>query len=348
MKKIIFTIIFLGFLFYNNYSQIVTHFVVGNKIVIQTTSKFVSHDFYYSTGGEFNKIPVQQLVFSPDNSTALWTGWKFTTEDLQNLIIKSEIDIEPEMVFVEGGTYQMGSEESYDTEPVHTVSVDDFYIGKYEITNAQFCAFLNDYGSDKVKSGKYAGQTMITYSNIRFDGEHDFGIHKEGNHWVPAKGYEETPVIYVTWYGANEYCKWLSEKTGKHYRLPTEAEWEFAARGGNKSHGYKFSGGNDIDEVAWYLFNTDNPKPVGTKKPNELGIYDMSGNVWELCYDWYDENYYRNSPRYNPQGPETGEYHVERGGSYDTPLRYCTVYARGGLYHSESKWKQGFRVARTP
>ncbi|MBN2663421.1 MAG: SUMF1/EgtB/PvdO family nonheme iron enzyme, partial [Bacteroidales bacterium] len=129
----------------------------------------------------------------------------------------------PQTVFITGGTFRMGSNDGYsDEKPVHSVTVSDFYMGKYEVTNEEFCVFLNDYGSDKVKSGT-CGQTMIY--------EHSWGVQKSGSSWVSASGYDKYPVIYVTWYGANEYCNWLSQKTGKKYRLPTEAEWEYAAGG---------------------------------------------------------------------------------------------------------------------
>jgi len=219
-----------------------------------------------------------------------------------------------EMVSVKGGTFKMGHEDGPDYEtPVHTVSLDDFYIGKYEITNEQFSHFLNDYGSINVKDGQHKGAKMIYYSDKE---ERDWGINQTESGWQPSGGYKNYPVVYVTWYGANEYCKWAGG------RLPTEAEWEYAARGGVKtdyamSQHYKYAGSNNIDDVAWYDNNSDTKThKVGTKNPNELGIYDLSGNVFEWCQDWYNEDYYSKSPKNNPVNLTKSKYKVLRGGSY--------------------------------
>jgi formylglycine-generating enzyme required for sulfatase activity len=122
-------------------------------------------------------------------------------------------------------------------------------------------------------------------------------------------------VIHVSWNDAKAYCDWAGG------RLPSEAEWEYAAKGGSSSLGYKYAGGNLVMKVAWYVFDSGGKtNPVGTKLPNELNLYEMSGNVWEWCSDWYDGNYYRSSPERNPQGPSAGTYRILRGGSwYDFP-----------------------------
>ena len=154
--------------------------------------------------------------------------------------------------------------------------------------------------------------------------------------------YENCPVIEVTGYGAKAYCEW------KGGRLPTEAEWEYAARGGNKSKGYKYPGSNSIDDVAWYLGNSNGEThPVGTKQPNELGIFDLIGNVREWCNDWYDEDYYKNSPKNNPQGPSSGRDRVLRGGSWDFDDLYCRVADRDYYNPDYSPPYGGFRLART-
>mgnify|MGYP003334401633 CR=1 FL=1 len=155
-------------------------------------------------------------------------------------------------------------------------------------------------------------------------------------------------MIYVSWYGARAYCTWLSKKIGKEVRLPTEAEWEYAARGGKKSRGYTYSGSNTIGEVAWYDVNADNSllvQKVGGKSPNELGLYDMSGNVWEWCSDWYDEDYYSSSPSRNPKGPSSGATKVLRGGSWDYFASDCRVAFRYEGNPDNRYFNSGFRVA---
>ena len=132
------------------------------------------------------------------------------------------------------------------------------------------------------------------------------------------------PVLYCSWVDAQRFCEWMSTRTGKHYRLPTEAEWDWAAKGGDKSRKTKFSGSNDIDEVGWYRGNAGwQIRNVGLKKPNELGIYDMTGNVLEYCSDWFDNHYYRYSPADNPKGPDNGKDKVVRGGAIHNEAVDC-------------------------
>jgi formylglycine-generating enzyme len=192
-------------------------------------------------------------------------------------------DPSPEMVFVRGGKFRMGSTSGgKDEQPVHEVVLDDFFIGKYEITQSQW------------------KQIMETDTNKRF-----------------FEGCGICPVERVTWYNVQEFIKILNERTGLVYRLPTEAEWEYAATGGQLSKGYKYSGSNSIDSVAWKDGNSGGMvHPVGRKKPNELGIYDMSGNIFEWCSDWYSPDWYAISVKKNPQGPEYGSTRVMRGGSW--------------------------------
>ena len=145
-----------------------------------------------------------------------------------------------------------------------------------------------------------------------------------------------------------EFISKLNQITGKTFRLPTEAEWEFAARGGNKSQGFKYSGNNNIDLVAWFMENSNNrTQPVATKRPNELELYDMSGNVYEWCQDWYDSSYYSISPSDNPIGPETGTRRVWRGGAWNDNSNQCRVTYRnwGPPEDSASGGILGFRLA---
>ena len=200
---------------------------------------------------------------------------------------------EPEMVFVEGGTFTMGctAEQGDDCEdgeyPAHQVTLSSFRIGKYPVTQAEWKAVME------------SNPSFFTGDNL--------------------------PVETVSWNDVQAFIAGLNEVTGKKYRLPTEAEWEYAARGGNNSQGYKYSGSNDIDEVAWYA-GDNGTHPVGRKMPNELEIYDMSGNVQEWCNDWYGA--YSNAPQTNPQGPATGSKRVLRGGSWDAGAGYCRVSNR--------------------
>ena len=153
--------------------------------------------------------------------------------------------------------------------------------------------------------------------------------------------------INVSWYDAIAYCKWLSKETGKHFRLPTEAEWEYASRGGITSAHYKYSGSNSIDNVGWYSDNSGvKTHTVGTKRSNELGLYDMSGNVWEWCNDYYNSSYYGSSPSSNPKGPSSGTSRVLRGGSWDLVKYNCRSAGRSGNYPDGRDGYYGFRIAQ--
>ncbi|OWY18165.1 hypothetical protein C7N43_37875 [Sphingobacteriales bacterium UPWRP_1] len=225
-----------------------------------------------------------------------------------------------QMVFVQGGTFTMGCTPERDGDceddekPAHKVTVSNFYISKYEVTQAQWQAIM---GSNPSK----------------------------------FKGCPQCPVESVSWDDIQEFLQKLNAQTGKNYRLPTEAEWEYAARGGNKTNGYKYAGSNDIDRVAWYEDNSsDRTHSVGQKSLNELGLYDMSGNVWEWCSDWYDydKEYYTNSPDRNPKGPASGTYRVLRGGCWYINPRYCRTAYRSSNTPGYRHYYCGFRVLVSP
>ena len=154
---------------------------------------------------------------------------------------------------------------------------------------------------------------------------------------------DNLPVEQVSWNDIQEFITKLNTMTGKTFRLPTEAEWEYAARGGNKSKGYKYSGSNTLDNVAWYTNNSSSKThPVGQKQPNELGLYDMSGNVWEWCQDWYGS--YSSSSQTNPTGPSSGSYRVLRGGSWYHFARICRVSYRLNSDPDDRYNLNGFRL----
>lgn len=282
------------------------------------------------------------------------TAEYIATADLTK-VGEEEIPI-PEMVFVKGGTFTMGCTWDKDEvlcddreNPPHEVQLDDFSIGKYEVTNEQFAAFLNDYGSDKVKDGTYKEEVMIQ--------QHKWGIEfrdfKGEITYHPKKGYENYPVIYVTWYGATEYAKWLNQKTGQKWRLPTEAEWEYAARGGsNYNNNFIYAGSNKLEEVAWYRDNSNSEThPIGQEKqPNKLDLYDMSGNVWEWCSDWYAEDYYKQFKRKlatNPKGADSGSARMLRGGSWSLSAKSCRVSLRFPSLPDYHGHGIGFRLAHS-
>lgn len=247
--------------------------------------------------------------------------------------------IEENMVFIKNGCFEMGNtfgDGNEGEKPVHEVCVENFYIGKYEITNRQFVAFLNDVSKKGVNR------------------EFWFTINKDEQCYISGGPdnfqvepvYENDPVACVSWYGAVAFAEWASEGTGQSYRLPTEAEWEYAARGGGKKE--RWSGTSNesrLGEYAWYRDNSGNrAHPVGQKKPNELGLYDMSGNIWEWVQDCYDVDYNQNSPG----KPSDTSDRIVRGGSCDNTPGVLRVTNRVGYTPVGRGFDIGFRLARTP
>jgi len=222
--------------------------------------------------------------------------------------------IEPEMIFVQGGTFTMGctSEQGDDCDdyelPAHQVTLSNFYIGKFEVTQAQWRSVMGD-------------------NPANFKGDN-------------------YPVEQVSWNNIQEFIYKINLVSGKQYRLPTEAEWEYAARGGNSGSSFKYSGSNIVGNVAWYDDNSDNrTHTVGGKSPNQLGIYDMSGNVWELCSDWYDD--YNSNPQNNPIGPSSGDFRVCRGGGWNNSAGGMRVSNRSYSYLDSRNNQTGFRLAQS-
>ncbi len=259
--------------------------------------------------------------------------------------------IEGQMIFLDGGNFTMGCDEKRDApcqdneKPSRKAFVSAFYMGKYEVTNEEYVIFLNDYGIDFKIGEPNKGQKLIDENKwgIAFRSKGDVATA----YYEVQKGYEKYPVVGVTWYGAVAYCEWLSKKTGKNYRLPTETEWEFAARDGYKSRrnrNYIYSGSNKIEDVAWYAANSSSKThTVGTKAANELGIHDMSGNVWEWCSDVGGDDYYKNTRGINPQIIDRNN-RVLRGGSAYSLYNMCRNAMRNFMAASSSNDYFGFRV----
>lgn len=241
-----------------------------------------------------------------------------------------------EKVTVAGGTFQMGSTTGVSNEaPIHSVTLSKFSISKYEITNDQYATFMNGIGANI--DGSFNGVEYLDMDGIHVQ------ISHTSNSFIAAAGKENNPVVEVSWYGAKAYAEYYGG------RLPTEAEWEFASKGGNSSNGYTYSGSNTIDNIAWYTSNDGGAThAIGTKSANEIGLHDMSGNVWEWTNDWYDYNYYSSSPSNNPQGPTTGTEPVARGGGWINGSNHCRVAYRGYASPTDTFSYLGFRPVFIP
>jgi formylglycine-generating enzyme required for sulfatase activity len=214
-----------------------------------------------------------------------------------------------EFVLVPGGCYQMGNLQgggSYTEYPVHDVCVDSFYAGKTEVTQGQWLKIMKENPAT-IQSG------------------------------------DDYPVESISRTDAIEFMKKMAKKGDKGYRLPTEAEWEFACRSGGKEE--KFCGGDNVKDIAWFDKNSGKtPHQVAQKNPNGLGLYDMSGNVWEFCSDIFAKTYYENSPKQNPQGADSGRHYLKRGGSWDINENFQRAATRGRGGYDEKHYSTGFRV----
>jgi formylglycine-generating enzyme required for sulfatase activity len=250
----------------------------------------------------------------------------------------------PSMVSVEGGTFTMGNNSgSADERPEHKLTMNNFELGKYEVTFNEFKRFVDatGYVTDAERP-----DTVRLKSGFPPRGINN-GTWKMDSKGVPVPLSDTAkPVGNISWFDAMEYCKWLSKITGKNFRLPTEAEWEYAAKGGVKSKVTMYVGGNNLEEVAWYVGNSDKHVHTGgLKLPNEIGIYDMAGNLREWCSDWYGESYYQVSPPENPAGPERGARRILRGGSWGSEKDRMRISYRNNEFPYNSALDFGFRVA---
>ena len=230
------------------------------------------------------------------------------------------------MIFVEGSTFFMGAagndNDARENEKLHQVTLNDYFIAETEVTQELWEAVMG---------------TTVNQQRRKAEADcgYDLDLGGVGNN---------LPMYYVSWDDCQEFIAKLNEMTGKNYYLPTEAQWEYAARGDNKSRNCIYSGSNTIDQVAWYgLDYTEDVKPVASKMPNELGIYDMSGSVWEWCHDWYDE--YPSKKQVDPRGPAYGSTRVNRGGNWLADANFCRVATRDSNESGERIKGLGFRLA---
>ena len=303
-----------------------------------------------------------------------------TTRGHDPEVVKSSTGTE--MILVKGGTFQMGSNEKgvgSDEKPQHSVTVSEFYIASTEVTFAEFAKFIaaTEYKTSAEING-------FSYVRTKDEWEKIAGVNWTCDEWGNIRDIsrENHPVVHVSWYDAVEYCNWLSKKDGltpaysvnkdvkdpnnldtlsdtqkwivkcdfsaNGYRLPTEAEWEFAARGGNESKGYMFPGSDDFREVG-HVFSSKPWKEgmieVGSYKPNELGLFNMAGNVTEWCWDWFGD--YTTDAQTDPRGPESGRERVKRNGSWYGLIYNCRTTSRTAYTAETSFFELGFRVARS-
>ncbi len=346
----------------------------------------------------------QNFAIDPIDEVAIFNR-ALTAEEIQQLYqnglnglgYEKYITVDVEMIPIPGGTFQMGDHHDVgdaDELPVHTVTLDSFYMSKYEITNQQYADFLNSAYPAQIKvdggivyaiddtSNSYPYCNMHSYdadSRINFS-DPDFSVNiKDG-----TTDMSNHPMVEVSWYGSVAYCNWKSQQQGLEscydlstwdcdftkngFRLATEAEWEYAARGGEHDPYYRYPWGDSIDgsmanyyptgdpyETGAFLYTTPvgyydgGQTPTGVDMVNRYGLYDVAGNVWEWCNDWYDSSYYSTSPENNPTGPVSGSYRILRGGGWDHYGSLCRIAGRvssSSALPGNRRYHIGIRVAR--
>jgi sulfatase modifying factor 1 len=262
--------------------------------------------------------------------------------------LPSTLYAQEKMVLIPAGAFIMGSPEKSDLpedeKPSHMVYIDNFYMDIFEVTNKEFAEFLNTVKPDEATRKSW----IVLRSDLKTEERKEWWpaeIVYEDGIYKPVKGFERHPVNSVSWYAADAYCRWLGK------RLPTEAEWEKAARGGLKGKLYPWGDAYPTTGIIYNKVWIDNAfpvptSPVGNYHPNGYGLYDMAGNVAEWVNDWYDPDYYKRSPKDNPQGPSSGREKVIRGGSWAGGAQSLRVSARGHAQPDSMPSGVGFRCVR--
>ena len=302
---------------------------VCNTIVDQNgvvSPQATQAESYKGKKSDKGNMDMRPLIFELDSitrSNIITLVRSFAGQDF----VETTVGLNMKMVYVEGGDFLMGatSEQELDgasnEQVIRRVRLDSYYIGECEVTQEQWTKVMGT----SIQQQRYKASSPILL---------ELG--------------PDYPMYYVSWDEAMAFCQELSRMTGRTYCLPTEAQWEYAARGGKKPDGTKYSGSRSIDAVAWYDDgNSSGSHPVKNKRANGLGLYDMSGNVWEWCLDWYGDTYNVNDTN-NPTGPSTGSYRVLRGGGWNNGASACRVSTRGGSSPGRRGADGGFRVVVLP
>lgn len=310
---------------------------------------------FYSIDGSTPSIPYNGPVNIAATATLKAKASKSGWTDSQITSATYTISAPPppgHMIYVPGGTFTMGDTrgQGYEGElPTHTVILNPFYIGTYEVTQAEYCQYMqpgsswtSDYGlGDNYPAYYVSWYAVLKYCNLRSMAEGLTPCYTINGSTDPANWGAVHTSGYATWWDA-AICDW----NANGYRLPTEAEWEYAARGATNNPDYLYSGSDDINAMAWYESNSvGTSHPVGTKAPNGIGAYDMSGNLFEWCWDWCGS--YSSSPQNNPTGPASGSFRLLRGGDWCCDSDYCRVSIRVLNYPFYIFNCYGFRLCRS-
>ncbi len=239
--------------------------------------------------------------------------------------------IEANMVFIKGGSFLMNNR--------HEVKVQDFYLNRYPVTNTDFLPFLQEKGNQE-EGGTTWVNLEESYGGVQC------GIRFTENGFELKEGLANHPMVYISWFGATAYCAWLSAQTEQEYRLASESEWEYAARGGMHKSPYLYAGSNKLKEVGWYEKNShEETKRIGQKLPNALGLYDMNGNIWEWCVDEWGEDLNK-IPKDGIAAKGNDYLRVVRGGAWDYDDNLCSVWNRSWNFTNDYYYYTGFRVCR--